>query len=47
MTTDLLYNARIPEDKKLNDKTLQIKKLVDNFKFIKEKFIKEKSPFIK
>ena len=31
MTTDLLYNARIPEDKKLNDKTLQIKKLVDNY----------------
>ena len=31
MTTDLLYNAKVPEFKKLNEKTLQLKKLVDNY----------------
>ena len=31
MTADLLYNAKVPDYKNLNEKTLQLKKLVDNY----------------
>ena len=31
MTTDLLYNAKVEDYRNKNDKTLQLKKLVDNY----------------